>query len=79
MIKLADAISNRFPQGNPWASDALAALSGGLEPTTLVHDVAEGWTRTGSGDAAQLVRAGGGHDADGDPDLDDFGVIRLGL
>jgi hypothetical protein len=55
MIRLADAITNRFPQGNQWATDALAALSGGLEPTTLVHDVVEGWTRIGDGDGAELV------------------------
>lgn len=45
MIKLADAISNRFPQGNDWAAQALRTLEGDLDPATPVHDVVEGWTR----------------------------------
>lgn len=55
MIKLTDAISKRFPQGNEWATEALDALSDEFEPTSLVHEVAEGWMRRGVGPAAELI------------------------
>jgi len=55
MIKLNEAITNRFPQGNEWATQALAALAGDFDATTLVHDVAEGWMRRGVGAEAELV------------------------
>ena len=55
MITLNDAITKRFPQGNEWASEALAALSDDIEPTSLVHEVAEGWMRRGAGATAELI------------------------
>lgn len=55
MIKLADALSNRFPQGNEWATQALGALAGEFDPSTLVHELSEGWMRRGSGPDAELV------------------------
>jgi hypothetical protein len=55
MIKLADAISSRFPQGNEWAALALERLAGGIGPADLVHDVAEGWMRRGAGEGAELI------------------------
>ena len=55
MITLNDAITKRFPQRNEWASEALAALSDDIEPTSLVHEVAEGWMRRGAGATAELI------------------------
>ncbi|MEI2652392.1 MAG: hypothetical protein V9G12_09585 [Microthrixaceae bacterium] len=55
MITLNDAITKRFPQGNEWASEALAVLSDDIEPTSLVHEVAEGWMRRGAGASAELI------------------------
>jgi len=54
-MKLAEALTNRFPQGNEWARQALAALSGDFEPATLVHDVACGWIRRGADEDGPLV------------------------
>jgi len=55
MIRLHDAITSAFPQGNQWAAEALEALSDELEPTTLVHGVIEGWLQRGAGDDLELI------------------------
>lgn len=55
MIKLADALSQRFPQGNQWATQALGALAGEFDSSTLVHEICEGWMRRGEGADAELI------------------------
>ncbi len=55
MITLTEALTQRFPHGNEWARQALGALGDGVEPSTMVHSLTQGWMQRTAGGAVELI------------------------